>query len=464
MKRLIFTLTLSMLGGISFSPAEASEPGPPNSLPLQAGEREAILVRARDGETGAQIAMIAIDTDWVGEKPDYVDALYWYDKLATGKSHSGALDYRFSSAHRLGAAELRRFNSEHSALYAKAREGDPQALYDFAWHTPHMASGINGDAPLAHWLLLAAGAGNRKAQAQIGYLYLQAFFERRAGTGPDIDASRELIKPEYLEDFTATSRVRLPLGFEDESLDTDSRNAIVWLGKAADAGDIRARYNLGLAYATSGPSRDMTSASHALHQSLFLAPSLPVTACDLDMTGRVVAGDEREAGADPDPKAAFQCYDRVKGEHPGAYFVLGYMYHHGIGVKRDDRQAIVMLEEAERHSDWRPGALYELSLIYRDSLTVRHNLGKAVVLLAEAQAAPITPRTICGKVQYADDPGGPMALDAHNSGTSNELNAAYLALPDAQRSAVDKELEEQGISMPSMDTAIEPRIPYDQCF
>ena len=437
------------VGLLSAMPAGATLPAMPFQIPLAPGARAALESRAQAGDKTAQRALSEINTEWAGERPDYVAALYWYER-AKANPAPATDDYRFRGLSDGDADLLRAFNAEHAALFARAQTGDAKALTDFAWHTPHKASGVAGDDQMAHWILLAARAGDHIAQAQIGYFYYRAFYVRgdrayhdaTTNAYNDAEAAREKIYAGALGDVSERLRDDEPLGFDEESATNDVANAIFWFGKAAESGDTRARYNLGLAYAIKGPTRDWVAASRWLHEALYADPTLPVTACDLDLSGDAKAGPEYEGGATPQLATAFACYDRVKAHHPGAYYMLGYLLHHGVGVPRDDARARGMLQKAATYSDWRPRAMNELSHLYRDSPTLARDKAQAVVWLARALVAPETPRTYCGMLGPQDDKGGPLAPQAFgNDADWGELNTLYQSLSPAQKVTVRTQLK-----------------------
>jgi len=418
-----------------------------NQNPLRPEEKAAIQAGAEAGDHAAQRTLAEINTDWANEKPDYVAALSWYEKAADGSENT-------EDSARMNA--LRQFNADHARLYEKAQGGDSQDLLTFAWHTPHMASGVAGDAPFAHWLLLAARAGSDKAQAQIGYLYLRAYYVRHSGRHNDTEAAREKSLGWKFGDFSRPIKLDEPIGFDDESLQTDISNAIYWLRKAAARGDALSQYNLGLAYAISGPTRDLEAASLWLHRALFLDPTLPVTACDLDLKGRIIAGPVDESGATPDVTAAFRCYNRVTTQHPGTYYVLGYMYHRGIGIGRDDRLALSWLRKAEAAPYWRPAAWHEIALLYGDSRIVGRDPVASVVLLAKSQRLAYAPVS-CGPEQ-SNDKGGPAFKPGYDEiDRQEELVKSYTALTSPQRQEVKKQLAKLGIQPPLL--VGQPRMP-----
>ncbi|WP_443750743.1 SEL1-like repeat protein [Asticcacaulis solisilvae] len=429
---------LIVIAGLSAGPASAVVPALRNQVPMSAEAKAQLRARAEAGDPDAQMDMGLLYSDWYGQAPDYAEAIKWYRMIGEKSSlHDGA---------RAQIARLEAFIAEHKRLYGQAQDGDGQHLYAFALHLPHGATGLDGDAPMPHWMLKAAEAGHTGAQLRIGTLYFRAAYVRQSNAHDEVAATRQYEPYPY----SATDRAYggEPIGFDDETPEHDMPNAILWLGKAAGAGDVQAQYNLGIAYAARGPTQDVTKAGLWLHRALAAQPSLPLTACVLDFTGRLrLMTTGVDANADPvsmiavdsrpDYAAAYACYGSARPGHPETAFYLGQMLHRGQGVPRDDNRAMIMLNRA-RNTIYEPDALYEMSLIYRDSRTIAHDPIRAYILMTRAIAA------IRMRVVPSCSPGD---AEADRSRRLPEMEAdqtaLYARLTKSQRLAVRNELKRE---------------------
>ncbi len=425
--------------------AHATVPAPDSDFPVSAEVKAEVRAQADAGNMAAQYRMMELDTDWTGEAPDFVDALHWAKRLRD-KNEIGY---------------YRGFIAEHARLYKEARSGDAKALYAFAQHVPHNAAGLAGDAPMAHWLKLAAQAGSVAAQADIGRLYFRAAYLRATGVQATPEARRENRIPWYL-DATAPAGPIEPLGFDDESAQTDLPNAILWLGKAADAGNARAQYDLGLAYAAPGPTHDDAKARLWLHRALVTAPGgTEPAACRLDFAGSLGlmptdGGMFIAIDSQPDYAAALACYNAARHGDGDAQFMTGYMAHHGLGAPRDDTRAWVLLEQTARGIQSDSDAIeakYELSRLYLDSTTLPRDPVRSYILLSEAidevnkshsGCAPMQPRHVppTGSLMYA---------------TSDTQAKEYAALGKDAQAIVDSYLRQEGIASHNPGP---PQVPY----
>ena len=431
-------------------------------------EKADLRAKAEAGDAWSQFEMGELYYDWAGTPQDYVEAARWY-RMAAGQGQSTA-------AERLDT--IARFTDDHAALYAKAQAGNGDDLYGFAEHEPHMATGLDGDAPKPHWLLLAAQAGNLDAARDIGALYLRAWYLRRDGmTAIDpTDTSR------YWSIAYDIGLQSYSLGFEGETDADDIANAIRWLTPAAQADDASATYALGLAYAVDGPQHDAVAARHWLNAAAGRWPYADYAGCNLDFYGRfsdmqLEPRDDNaplariwhdgKAMADltmaPDYTMAHDCYGRATGSFSGAWYFMGYMLHHGLGGARDDTAALAALLKGQ-NSNYGAQAKAELALIYSDSPTVPHDRVKAYMLMAEAiQGFGVRGDGSCGPPSRADL----LRYDDQNAALPGLLKARkrmFLALTPAQRVHANANLaaeDVEGENPPKKDPSapIQPHLP-----
>jgi hypothetical protein len=435
----------AVVAAFAVGTAQATLPAMPNQIPMSDKEKSELRVRAESGNANAQMAMGDLYSDWAGQRPDFIEAIKWY-RLAA--AHGGG----WTDDANAKIATLQDRVDAHKRLYDQAQDGDGQHLYAFALDLPHGAAGIEGDGPMPHWLLRAAEAGHKQAQLAIGTLYFRAAYARRDHAYNQARAAREYTPlPDHITDPAYGYD---PLDFDDETPEHDLPNAITWLGKAAETGDTQAQYNLGIAYAATGPTQNVALARDWLHRALAGQPTLAPTACELDYTGklRLLSTGLDTATSDeaymvtvddkPDYSAAFACYDRAKALHPKAYLYLGKMFHRGQGVARDDVRAMQMLQ-ISRTTVFEPDALYEMSLIYRDSHTIGRDPVRAYILLTrglEKSRAWTWPS--CGRPN--DD-----EVEAYRASLRDEMEAdqhkLYARLTRSQRLAADNELKREHI-------------------
>ncbi len=451
--------------------ASATVPMMRNQMALSADARAQLRARAEGGDADAQMDMGELYSNWAGQRPNFIEAIKWY-RLAA--AHPGWWD---RSANEKIAALQARIDA-HKRLYAQAQDGDGQHLYDFALDLPHGAAGIDGDVPMPHWMLKSAEAGHTQAQLTIGTLYFRAAFARKSKAYDEVRAATEYVP----HPFYVTERAYGydPIGFDDETPEHDLPNAITWLAKAADAGDAQAEYNLGMAYAASGPTQDVARARLWLHRGLMARPlaalqpwekaMVPPTACELDFSGTLrkmpVGWDANDAPVfmiavddKPDYPAAYACYDHVKATYPVAYLYLGKMLHRGQGVARDDARAMAMLDRA-RTTVFEPDALYEMSLVYRDSHTIARDPVRAYILMTRAiEKIKAWRAPACGEPSEE-------ALQANRWELRTEMEAdqkkLYAHMSKPQRRAADNELKREHVwpgHGPETLEIIEPVMP-----
>jgi len=147
----------------------------------------------------------------------------------------------------------------------------------------------------------------------------------------------------------------------------------------------------------------------------------------------------------PDYDAAFRCFGKYQAKYGGGWedeapFYIGYLYHRGLGTRRDDKRAIELLQPiADGSGEFRLDAQYELSLIYSDSPTIQHDLEKAYVLLGRAASYYGEPQVGCF-ISYRQS----LHL-AHQRNAAQDLRAelVYLRprLSRDQQHAADLQLE-----------------------
>jgi len=386
----------------------SAQPLPADKIPMTAAEIAALQTRANAGDVFAAELMGQLYYRWAGMKPDYVKAAQWFHKAADG-GDTQAPDF---------LAKIDAFTAQHAVLYAAAQSGDAKALYDFGQHEPHNATGLEGDAPKEHWFLLSARKGYGPAELAIGTAYFGAYYRRRWEAE---DAKRKTARGGEDGDYFGFDYVTVvhrqsdvAVGFEGEGPYTDLPNAKDWLEKGVQAGSAEAEYWLALAYGVEGPDKaDM--ARDWLFKSADDGAGIDAAedACELAFTGgmaRMPVGSARvpivRFDGPRDYARAFGCYSRQYTSKIGvdddvAAFSLGYMYHRGLGVSRDDARALALLQPlADGDGEYHYDADYELSLLYRDSPTIKHDLGKAYLLLAEAAEADNAAPQTCGGMDY----------------------------------------------------------------
>ncbi len=117
-------------------------------------------------------------------------------------------------------------------------------------------------------------------------------------------------------------------------------------------------------------------------------------ACELDFNGKLQLNAAFNATAPKDYASAFACYASVQAYYPEAAWFMGYMAHRGLGTRRDDAKALLLLTAA-RKTVYAGRAEQELSLLYTDSDTVPHDPVKAVVLSTEAAYWASQPGSSC---------------------------------------------------------------------
>ena len=426
----LWILATAVLAATAF-PAQAMVPARENEFPMSAEAKARLRAEAESGNFLAREKMGELNSDWAGEVPDYVEAARWFDL-----------------AHNPGQADYYRgFIAEHARLYQQAQSGDAKALYDFAHHTPHNATGLAGDEPMPHWLLLAAQAGSVDAQSEIGQLYFRAAYVRHTGVHDDAEAARERYLSSW-RNITDAAWSGEPLGFDGESAATDLPNAILWLNKAAQAGNAEAAYALGLSYAVAGPTQDVAKARLWFNRVLEKTPAAPATACLLDFSGQLSMMEDDDGmfialNDKADYPAALTCYGALQDSNPDAVFMMGYMAHHGLGTPRDDNRALALLGKA-RHGDDDVEAKYELGRLYLDSKAFPHDPVRAYIFLSEALddlekanehcvGLPFPPRHV--------PPTGSLMSTA-----TDEQTALYKTLTKGQRNAADIYLRHEGIA------------------
>lgn len=305
---------------------------------------------------------------------DYIEAAKWY---AIAKAHDGWDDN----------GQIAEFTAEHQRLYTAAKGGDPAALVAFADHSPHNATGLDGDRPAGHWLLEAATKGSLPAAEELGDMYLEAYYRRSH------DAARPAGETIY-NSYDGLNFLSLsPLDFDGESLETDLPNAIRWLTAGLDNSgpddDEMAKIHLAMAYAMPGPTQDLGQTKIWLERAV-KGDWRDENMCAYFMGERVQdyylgPGNNRylvDFQAAPDYDDALICASGGRF-YPGDYY-LGYLYHRGLGTARDDVKAKAYLETAVTNRERLPETRYELSRLYRDSDTVPHDPVMAFVLLRQA--------------------------------------------------------------------------------
>lgn len=410
----------------------------PQDTPWTAERLASTQARANADDANAEEELGQYYLGWAGMPPDYVEAARWFKMAAAhpGQSYAQGEFDRTS-----------KFITDHADLYAKALSGKADDLYAFAKHEPHMATGLDGDAPTPHWLLLAAEAGSIPAERDLGQLYLRAWFLRRDG----LTAVDSLNVNDYWTDWLPQHLESYSLNFEGENADDDIANAIRWLTPAATADDPEAEYNLGLAYAVTGPLQDPIRARNWLNASVGRLSNFQDGACYLDFGGRFI--DMRldkpnnwfndgtpmiDLTMPPDYALAYDCYSRIMNRHYEARYFLGYMLHRGLGTGRSDIDAVSALKSTRNTSYW-PEAEAELGRIYADSDSVPRDPVMAYMYTAEALGGFNAPRSRCVMETDADH-----LQDMDRGLARPDLLKArrrfWLALTPAQRASADARL------------------------
>ncbi len=414
----------------------------PNEIPLTEQQTSDLRAKAEAGDVHAQDGMGDLYYDWAGVTPNYIEAVRWYAMAAAQNDDHATTRLK----------DISDFTARHAELYATAQSGDGAALYTFAYHQPHQATGLEGDAPTDHWLFMSGHAGYTQAQTDIGQSYFKAYYWRLSRAE---QARLKTASPDDgLSDVDGTPLFdSVWLDFEGESLDTDLGNAIQWLDMAGDQGGAEAEHDLGLAYLIKGPTFDPKKASLWLHKAQAADPSTDVGACELDFTGSlhdmpldyVNETPLVDYDGPPDYAAALACYDSVKASDSNAGYFLGYMYHHGLGTERDDTRALPFLTAAANTERYGPEAEYDLSRLYRDSSTIPHDPEKAYVALNLALAgyAKGAPTDGCGWSTPSERRQGDARIDAMDEMVF-DLATLFRSLTHAQRVAGDAELRAKG--------------------
>ncbi len=433
-----FTLVFALLAAAALPAQAIPAYHPPQETPWTEQQKADTLARANGGDANAEEYLGRYYLGWAGNPPDYVEAARWFSMAA---DHGQPLA-------RQELDQTNQFIADHAELYAKARSGNGDDLYAFARHEPHLATGLDGDAATPHWLLLAAQAGSVPAERDLGKLYLRAWFLRRDGL-TEVDS---LNVNDYWTDWVRQHLESYSLNFEGETADDDIANAIRWLTPAATADDPEAEYNLGLAYAVTGPEQDPLRARNWLNASVGRLSSWQDGACYLDFGGRFVDmrldkpknwfndGDPMiDLTMAPDYALAYDCYSRIMNRHPEARYFLGYMLHRGLGTGRSDVDAVSALMSTHDTSYW-PDAEAELGLIYADSDTVPHDRVKAYMLVAEGLAGFGYVRNACAGPETDAERFQNLDRGAARPDLLKARRRLWLALSPAQRVSADAKL------------------------
>ncbi len=470
--RTFVTAILSLAAwGVAATAAWAS-PARENQIRKKPDEIAALRARAEAGDAAAAEEMGELYYDWAGVTPDYVEAAHWFHKAADEGYNPS---FRYGPSHYLDKIET--FTTEHAALYAMAQSGDGKALYDFAQHTPHNATGLTGDAPKEHWFLLSARAGYGPGEAAIGSAYFNAYYRRRWDAVAD---GTVVVGQPFGFDFVGYlgedgREDDVPLNFEAEASDLDLSNAISWLDKAAQGGNGWAAHELAMAYAVTGDASpgDPVKARDWLYKAANDNSTYAQEACELAFNGELDRMPIAPSGkplvhfqTQPDYTMAFDCFSRYRdsyemGSNDEAPYYLGRMYHRGLGVARDDAKALALLQPvADGYGEYHLDAKYELSRIYRDSNTLPHDLEKAYLLLTEASERYGAYPFVNCYVTYS----WLLHIDhqaAAVAGLRREWADLSRQLAPHRRQALDRALDARGIRPNGHSTPLQPAFCVD---
>lgn len=268
--------------------------------------------------------------------------------------------------------------SEIAELQKKADSGDPSAEFALA-KAYESGNGVRQNPEQAAiWYRKAAEQGNAKAQNSLGVLY-------------------------WLGD----------------GVERDKKQAVEWYRKAARQGDASAMFNLGAAYyngegvaasdmlayawfllsseAGSPSGQDAAKRSQGEH-----GPEMFKEACltigqmylmgeDLPRDLRLAAGWYRKAAERGHTRAhAAKDYDgaehwcevAAKEKYSSAYFCLGYLYQHGLGVPQNSRKAFRWYQQGAR--EFHPESVQALAQMYATGEGRKLDRSEALLWLLES--------------------------------------------------------------------------------
>lgn len=173
----------------------------------------------------------------------------------------------------------------------------------------------------------------------------------------------------------------------------DSKQALIWISKAAELGEVHAEYTLGLFYSEGyGVPKDMALARRWL---------------------RLAAGWNL-----PEAKEALAKLDQYSPAPVSAQaqFETGMSYLHGReGHEKNPALARDWLQRAATQND--PNAQYELALLYKDGLGGERDLTQARLLLQQAKGGGLLKAgVVLGDILRAQGTGSPYSMDKAKNG------------------------------------------------
>lgn len=235
-----------------------------------------------------------------------------------------------------------------------------------------------------------ADAGDADAQCGLGRQYELGLGVRRDNRQAVLWLQRSAEQGEII------AEVELGVVFDEMQ---DFAQALIWYRKAAEQGNARAEYNLGLAYGNGeSVTKDLAQANAWFRKSADQGDALAQTNLAVDYEHGIGVPQDYRQAADWYRKAAEQGLAE-------AQYGLGFLYFRGNGVPKDESEAARWMLKAAEQGETK--AQFNLGTCYANGVGVNRDLNEGYfwILLAKSRTT---------------DNG----LKAHAESTLEELNKA----------------------------------------
>ncbi len=304
-------------------------------------------------------------------------------------------------------------SAQDAAFYKKyAEKGDKEAMYNLADCYIHGTGGVQEDMnQAAYWLTKSAKKKYAPAQVKLAYCYIlgagvlkdykQAWDLAQKALKQEEPTANLLIAKMYKDgiyvpqswikwaehiktaanfgnkDAQADLGIAYLFGVKDANIADDANSAVFWLRKAADQGDAKGNYYLGVCYEYGiGVKEDEKTAL----EYYFTAANAGHPEAQCEVATAYLVG---KNGVDVDYSEAYKYVTAaIEQEEPRAYRIMGDIYYYGMGIEEDDYKAAEWYTKAADAGN--TFASTQLAQMYLHGQGVKKNESKAFQLYYKA--------------------------------------------------------------------------------